>query len=157
MASARSELVVSGQHMKKHFKIIIFVTLVLVAIFMLGLISWIFSPKIPEGSEILPTKVIMEKKNPDKEITAQILEGEKIEGFNPLGSNYRFYLSLKYPKAQHLILRDLSEGFGSYEGGVIDLRWVDSNRIYIERIVSDQEADLIYDVSINTWQDVKKK
>ena len=143
--------------MKKHFKIIAFVTLGLVPIFMLGIIYWIFSPKIPEGSEILPTKVIIEKKNPNKEITAQILEGEKIEGFNPLGSNYRFYLTLKYPRAQHLILRDLSEGLGSYEGGVIDLKWVDSNRIYIERIVSDQQADLIYDLSINTWQDVKKK
>ena len=124
---------------------------------MLGLLSWIFSPKIPEGSEILPTKVIIEKENPNKNITAQILEGEQIEGFNVLGSNYRFYLTLKFSNVRHLILRDLSEGFGTYEGGVIDLKWIDSNRIYIERIVSDQRADLIYDLSINTWQDVKNK
>jgi hypothetical protein len=143
--------------MKKHFKTIIFVILILVPLIMVGFMSWIFSPKIPEGAEILPTKMIIEKKNPNQEITAQILEGEKIEGFNPLGSNYRFYLLLKYPKARHLILRDLSEGFGSYEGGVIDLKWVDSNRVYIERIVGDQRADLIYDLSINAWQDVKKK
>ena len=148
---------VSQQHMKKHFKTIIVVMLVLVPIIMLGLLSWIFSPKIPEGSEILPTKVILEKESPNKKITAQILEGEQIEGVNLLGSNYRYYLTIKYPNARHLILRDLSEGFGSYEGGVIDLNWIDSNRVYIERIVSDQQADLIYDISINTWQDVTKK
>jgi hypothetical protein len=68
----------SQQHMKKQFKILMFVALGLVPIFMIGLMSWIFSPKIPEGSEILPKKVIIEKKNPNKEITAQILEGEKI-------------------------------------------------------------------------------
>jgi hypothetical protein len=142
--------------MKKHFKAIIFAILILVPLIVVSLMSWIFSPKIPEGAEILPKKVIIEKRNPNKEIIAQILEGEKIEDLNLLGSNYRFYLMLKYPNARHLILRDLSEGFGSYEGGVLDLKWVDSNRVYIERIVGDQRADLIYDLSINTWKDVKR-
>ena len=50
-------------------------------------------------------------------------------------------------------MRDLSEGSGSYEGGVLGLKWLDSNRVYIDRVVSDQRNDLIYNLSKNEWQD----
>jgi hypothetical protein len=142
--------------MKKLLKILIIAAGVFLVIF-LAIGFWIFHPQVPTGSEILPRDIIMEQKSPDKKITAQIIEGEKIEGFNPLGSNKRFYLALQYPDSRHLILRDLSEGFGSYEGGVSGLKWLNSSRIYIERIVSDHQADIIYDLSINAWQDVKKQ
>ena len=79
--------------MKKHLKIIIFVTLGLVPIFMLSLIAWIFSPIIPEGSEILHTKVIIEKK-PNEDITAQILKREKVEGIPPKNYAYSSVVSL---------------------------------------------------------------
>ena len=96
----------------------------------------------------------MEQNNLKNEVTAQILKGEVIDSLNLLGSNQRFYLSLRYRTAQHLILRDLSEGSGAYEGGVVGLRWLDANRLYIARIVADQRADLIYDISSKTWLDV---
>lgn len=99
----------------------------------------------------------MEQENPKNEVTAQILEGEMIDSSNLLGSNQRFYLSLKYRRSQHLILRDLSEGFGTYEGGVVGIRWLDPDRLYIERIVADKQTDLIYNISSNTWQDVMKE
>ena len=107
-----------------------------------------------EDSEILPEEVYLEKKNPNNDIMAQIVKGEQIEGFNPLGSEKRFYLLLKYPKSQHLLLRDLSEGFGTYESAITDLKWIDSAQIYIERIISDNQADLIYDILDNSWKNV---
>ena len=142
--------------MKKLLKISIIAAGISLVIFF-GIGFWIFYPQVPSGSEILPTDIIMEQKSPDKKITAQIIEGEKIEGFNALGSNKRFYLALQYTDSRHLILRDLSEGSGSYEGGVLGLKWLNSSRVYIERIVSDHQADIIYDLSINAWQDVKKQ
>ena len=120
---------------------LIVVGISLVVIF--GLTFWIFRPQVPIGSEILPTTITMEKLSPNEKVMAQIIEGEKIEGFNVLGSNKRFYLALQYPDSRHLILRDLSEGFGSYEGGVLGLKWLNSSLVYIERMVSDQQADII--------------
>jgi hypothetical protein len=142
--------------MKKYLKISI-IAVGMSLLLMFGITFWIFRPQVPVGTGILPTTIILEKLSPNKKVMAQILEGEKIEGFNPLGSNKRFYLTLQYQNSRHLILRDLSEGFGSYEGGVLGLKWLDSSLIYIERIISDHQADIIYDLSTNAWQDVKKQ
>lgn len=142
--------------MKKILKIVIIAAGISFLV-LVGITFWIFRPQVPVGSEILPINIIIEQKSPNNMVTAQIVEGEKIEGINPLGSNERFYLSLRYSNVQHLVLRDLSEGSGSYEGGVFGLKWLDSNRIYIERIVSDRQANLIYDISEHAWQDVKIK
>ena len=139
--------------MRKFLKITIIVLGVSIVL-IVGVTYWIFRPQVPVGSEIIPRIVVMEQENLKKEVTAQILEGEMIDSFDLLGSNQRFYLSLQYRNSQHLILRDLSEGSGTYEGGVVGLRWLDPNRLYIERIVADQRADLIYDISSKTWLDV---
>ena len=70
---------------------LIVVGISLVVIF--GLTFWIFRPQVPIGSEILPTTITMEKLSPNEKVMAQIIEGEKIEGFNVLGSNKRFLSS----------------------------------------------------------------
>ena len=140
--------------MKKFLKITIIASSLSLFV-VIGITFWIFRPYIPEGAEIFPTEIIMEMDSPDKRVKAQILEGERIEGFNPLGSNERYYLTLQYPNVRNLIVRDLSEGFGSYEGGVLGLKWLDSNRVYIERVVGDQRADLVYNLSKNEWQDAE--
>ena len=140
--------------MKKFLKITIIASSLSLFV-VIGITFWIFRPYIPEGAEIFPTEIIMD--SPDKRVKAQILEGERIEGFNPLGSNERYYLTLQYPTVRNLIVRDLSEGFGSYEGGVLGLKWLDSNRVYIERVVGDQLADLIYNLSKNEWQNAEIK
>ena len=139
--------------MRKFLKIAITV-LGVSLVLLVGFTCWIFRPQLPAGSEIIPRKILMEQENPNNEVTAQILEGEMIDSFNLLGSNQRFYLLLQYRNSQHLILRDLSEGSGTYEGGVVGLRWLDHNRLYIERIVADQRSDLIYDILSKNWQDV---
>ena len=144
---------VSKSYMRKFLKITIIVFGVSIVL-IVGITFWIFRPQVPVGSEIIPREVLMEQENLKTEVTAQILKGEMIDSFNLLGSNQRFYLSLKYRNSRHLILRDLSEGSGAYEGGVIGLRWLDNNRLYIERIVGDQRSDLIYDILSKNWQDV---
>ena len=86
--------------MEKFLKIAI--TAVSLLLFVLvGVTFWIFIPHVPQGAEIFPTKIIMEKESPDKKVKAQILEGQKIEGFDPLGSNERYYLTLQYPKVRN--------------------------------------------------------
>lgn len=147
---------VSLKLMKTFLKIII-VVIILLIIVVVGLLYWLFSPSIPVDSQLLPTKIIYKQKSPDQKIIAEILEGKAIEGFNPLGSDVRFYLTLKYQNSSHLIIRELSEGFGTYEGGVFGVKWLDENRVYIERAVGDQKADLIYDITKHEWQDVKNK
>jgi len=128
-----------------------------VVLLRLAVEHWLFAPQVPLGSETIPTKILIEQKSPHDELIAQILEGEKIEGFDMLGSNERVYLKLKYPNSEHLVLRDLSEGFGSYEGGIFGLKWLDENRVYIDRVVGDQEADLVYDLNEHRWQEVENK
>lgn len=148
---------VNHHYMKKYLKIAIVTVCILVALYM-GLIHYIFnSPDIPEGAEILPAKVLIEQRGPNNKMVAQILVGKKIEGFNPLGSNERYYLSIKHPNSQYLVLRDLSEGFGSYEGGVMGLKWIDSEHISIEIVVGDQKADLIFDLKNHAWTEPEKK
>ena len=115
-------------------------------------VIWVFHPSLPANTETLPTKVLIEKPSPDKKIQAQIIEGEKIESLNMLGSNTRYYLLIEYPNSKHLVVRELSEGFGSYEGGIVGLEWLDSKRILINRYVSDRKADIVYDISKNKWQ-----
>ena len=90
--------------MNKYLKIVIVTMSILVAVYM-GLIHYLIkSPDIPKGAEILPEKVLMEKRGPNNKLLAQILIGAKIEGFNPLGSNERYYLSIKHPNSQYLAL-----------------------------------------------------
>ena len=148
---------VNHLHMRKFLKIAIAAVCILVAVY-IGLMHYIFnSPNIPEGAEILPEKVLIEKRGPNNKLLAQILIGEKIEGFNPLGSNERYYLSIKYPNSRYLVLRDLSEGYGSYEGGVMGLRWLDAEQLLIERFVGDQKADLIFDLKNHLWKEPELK
>ncbi len=124
---------------------------------MLGFLSWALSPQVPKGAELIPQKVILEKKSPDASVVAQILQGKIVDGFNVLGSDTRFYLCINYPDSKHLILRDLSEGFGSYEGGVIGLDWKDSKKLHIQRYVGDQRSDIIYDVTNKKWHPIENK
>lgn len=139
--------------MKKYIKIALFTICILVVACILLIYRVFFVPHIPEGAEILPETVLMEEHGPNNILIAQILAGEKIEGFNPLGSNKRYYLSIKYPNSQYLVLRDLSEGFGSYEGGVMGLKWLDSEHILVERIVGDQKAGLVFDLENQSWKE----
>ena len=139
--------------MNKYIKKTLFTICILVVICIIVIYRVFIVPHIPEGAEILPETVLMEEHGPNNTLIGQILAGEKIEGFNPLGSNERYYLSIKYPNSQYLVLRDLSEGFGSYEGGMMGLKWLDSEHILIERIVGDQKADLVFDIENQSWKE----
>lgn len=46
---------------------------------------------------------------------------------------------------------DLGEGKGSYEGGVLDLQWLDADRVMIRRRIDDRDANLVFDLSSNKF------
>lgn len=46
---------------------------------------------------------------------------------------------------------DLGEGKGSYEGGVLDMEWLDPNRVMIRRRIDDRDANLVFDLSSNKF------
>ncbi len=115
----------------------------------------IFTPGIPEGTEFFPRREIMEAKNPFNEITAIIVEGEKPEIMNYLGSNITCYLKLEYPKSTLLISRDLTDGSGCYEGEIESVKWLDQDRILIERYVNNIKSNLIYDTRQMGWTEVE--
>ncbi len=128
---------------------------VMVAVITVLFIVNIFTQDIPEGAEFFPRREIMEAKNPFNEITAIIVEGEKPERMNYLGSNITCYLKLEYPKSTLLITRDLTDGTGYYEGGIEAVNWLDQDRVLIKRYINGIKLNLIYDTRQMGWTEVE--
>ncbi len=57
--------------------------------------------------------------SPDKATTALLFNDTTGESMNFLGSDERNYLGLKKNNVTYIIARDLTEGFGTHEGGVM--------------------------------------
>ena len=156
LVNSAAEGHVSNHEMKKIIKVSVIISVICLVVYFVIMLL-IYQPRIPHEAELLPTEIIATKQHPSSHLMAQILEGRKLDGFNPLGSSARYYLALQYPEIKHLILYDLSEGSGSYEGGVLDIKWINSNRVLIERIVNDRQANIVFDVSQNRFEEVASK
>ena len=104
-----------------------------------------------EGKEPLPHKIIQTELSPNGEVTALLFEDSTGESMNFLGSDSRNYLGIKKNEVIYIISRDLTEGFGSYEGGVFSIKWLNNQQIYIERIIGDQQKNIIFDIHENRW------
>lgn len=104
-----------------------------------------------EGKEPLPHKIIQTELSPNGEVTALLFEDSTGESMNFLGSDSRNYLGIKKNEVIYIISRDLTEGFGSYKGGVFSIKWLNNQQIYIERIIGDQQKNIIFDIHENRW------
>lgn len=97
-----------------------------------------------------PTHVYLEKKSPDN-ITNAVIYSWSNDKDNYLGSDYKFILGFSNSKTKWYIDFDLSEGFGTYEGGITDIKWLNNNEILIKRIISDRPKDIKYNLQLNKW------
>lgn len=68
-----------------------------------------------------------------------------------LGCDDRFILGFTNPKAKWYIDFELSEGFGTYEGGIIGIEWLNANEVVIKRRISDSPKDIKYNLNLNEW------
>lgn len=109
-----------------------------------------------DGKEPLPQKIIQKEISPDGKTEALLFEDDTGESMNFLGSHSRNYLGLKRNNITYIISRDLTEGSGSYEGGVLGIRWIDDHQILIERVIGDQQKDIIFDINQENWLDYNK-
>lgn len=100
----------------------------------------------------LPEAVLEQAGSPSGTRSALLLRAPQSNGFD-LGADDRFYLALRRGESTCILTRELSEGFGSYEGGVGALRWTGDDTVFIERWVSDAEANLAFDTERWTWSD----
>lgn len=102
-----------------------------------------------------PTHVYLEKLSPDKK-TKAIIYSWSNEASNLLGSNDRFILGFTNPKAKWYIDFELSEGFGTYEGGISGIEWLNANEVVIKRRISDSPKDIKYNLNLNEWLLINK-
>ena len=130
--------------------------LIILAVIISGTLSCILTIVImtfsgSEGKEPLPHQIIQTVISPDGKITALLFKDDTGESMNFLGSDSRNYLGIKKNSVTYIISRDLTEGFGSYEGGVFNIKWLNDQLIFIERVISDQQKNIIFDISEDKW------
>lgn len=141
---------------KKQSKRIIL--LVILAVIISGALSWFMtyifmSFSGSERKEPLPQKIIQKEVSPNGKVTALLYEDSTGESMDFLGSDSRYYLGIKKNDITYIISRDLTEGFGTYEGGVFNIRWLNNQQIFIERIISDHQKNIILDIHENRWRE----
>ena len=71
--------------------------------------------------------------------------------FDFLGSDDRFSLGFTNKKSKWYIDFELSEGFGTYEGGITGIEWLNDSEVLIKRRVSDSQKDIKYNIRNNEW------
>ena len=97
----------------------------------------------------LPKHVYLEKKSPDSKTNAIIYSWSNDDDL--LGSKEKFMLGFTNKKSRWYIDYELSEGFGTYEGGITEIRWLNNNEVRIKRIINDSPKDIRYNIRLNEW------
>jgi hypothetical protein len=98
-----------------------------------------------------PTHIYIEKISPDKKTNAIIYSWSNGNKFDFLGSDDRFSLGFTNKKSKWFIDFELSEGFGTYEGGITGIEWLNNSEVLIKRRVSDSQKDIKYNIRNNEW------
>jgi hypothetical protein len=111
-----------------------------------------------QSSEVnFPTHIYLQKSSPDQKTTAVIYSWNKNDKWNILGSNYRYMLGFTKANSKWYIDYELSEGFGTYEGGILSLEWLNADEVLIKRTISDSSKDIKYNLRLNKWILIAKK
>ncbi len=102
----------------------------------------------------LPHTILDQITSPSGSQTALVLEAAHHRTwFDLLGGDRRFYLGLRRGCVTCILNRELSDGRGTYEGGIGAIRWEDENTILLARWVNDQEANLAFNTVDWIWTD----
>ena len=129
--------------MKKTIIIILIVLSYAFSIF----IGIVFGTLFDKEHDVIPSEVFLSKISPDSSTVALILRGNDCTF---LFGN-RYYLALDKNNNRWIVDRELSDGFGDYEGGIVKIIWLDSNKVKIERYISDMKSDIVFDISNSKW------
>jgi hypothetical protein len=100
----------------------------------------------------LPRRVAFEAQSSKGDMTA-VVYLEK-GAFDMLGGDDRAWLAIQFPGAEYILRKELTEGSGSYEGGVFGLRWLSDTDVLVERAVADQWRDIVYNTEKHSWREV---
>lgn len=98
-----------------------------------------------------PKHIYLEKKSPDNRTNAFIYSWSNDNGFNLLGSDAKFILGFANTNSKWYVDFELSEGFGTYEGGITEIQWLNNNEVLIKRVISDKPKDIKYNLKLNEW------
>jgi hypothetical protein len=102
----------------------------------------------------LPHVMIDQTTSPCGSQTALVLEAAHYRTcFDLLGGDRRFYLGLRRGHVTCILNRELSDGRGTYEGGIGTIKWEDENTVLLERWVNDREANLAFNTADWKWTD----
>jgi len=124
-------------------------TIALIILSFLGQFFWGCSGNSDKVS--FPTHIYVEKLSPDKKTNAIIYSLSKVDRTNLVGSDDRFILGFTNRKSKWFIDFELSEGFGTYEGGISGVEWLNDSEVLIKRRVSDSQKDIKYNIRNNEW------
>lgn len=114
---------------------------------------FIFSGCADDSTSVrFPNKIFLEEPSPDKQIKAFIFTWNHDGGTDLLGSSSRFVLGFKKSETKWFVEKELSEGHGTYEGGITGLKWLNNYEVLIRRRINDQPKNLIYNVRDHAWR-----
>jgi len=92
-------------------------------------------------------KIYLKSESPNKNLVAEIIniEDKTDADFLTDGTHFLRITNL-LDSTRILIDKDLLNGQGGYESGIIKLFWIDNNRIFIERYLDDRKQNLIFNL-----------
>lgn len=102
--------------------------------------------------EPFPSEVVASAVSVDGTATVRVLAYRGEPG-DMLGAGVQFYLSIERNGSTMIVTRDLSEGFGTYEGGIEELLWLGPNQILVKRVVADRSANIVFELSSGRWEE----
>jgi len=133
-------------------------TLFLITIFIAG--SIVLSCSNNNKKDILkvnfPSDIYLEKKSPNGKTNAIIYSWSNSDE-NFIGSEYRFILGFTNTNSKWYVDYELSEGQGTYEGGITELSWLNEDEVLIKRTIGDRFEDIKYNIRTNKWKLLEEK
>ena len=91
--------------------------------------------------------IYLNSESPNKNLLAEIIniEDKSCGNFLTDGTHFLRITNLS-DSTKILIEKDLLNGTGGYESGIVKLFWIDNNRIFIERYLDDRKQNLIFNL-----------
>lgn len=77
-------------------------------------------------------------------LKAEVIE---VKGSGLFEEKYFLQITNIADSTSYRIGRDLLEGCGGYESGIVQLKWLSDDKLFIERALDDRPQSLIYSVS----------
>jgi hypothetical protein len=96
-----------------------------------------------------PDSVWVSRTSPDSSMQATVYYWRDADA-NFLAQE-RWCLGFEKNGTKWFIDYDLSDGKGSYEGGLFDLQWIDERRVRIFRRIDDRDANIVFDLERNSY------